>query len=73
MTAAGERVRHPVPCGPFVLGDGALFVIAGPDVLESADLALRTARELRATAGRLGLPLVFKSSYLKANRTAGES
>ena len=66
-------MRHPVPCGPYVLGDGALFAIAGPDVLESADLALRTARELRATAGRLGLPLVFKSSYLKANRTAGES
>jgi 2-dehydro-3-deoxyphosphooctonate aldolase (KDO 8-P synthase) len=73
LTAAGERVRHPVPCGPYVLGDGALFAIAGPDVLESADLALRTARELRSAAERLGLPLVFKSSYLKANRTASES
>jgi len=50
-------VRHPVPCGPYVLGDGALFAIAGPDVLESADLALRTARELRSVAERLGLPL----------------
>ena len=66
-------MRHPVPCGPYLLGDGALFAIAGPDVLESADLALRTARELRSAAERLALPLVFKSSYLKANRTASES
>ena len=43
------------------------------DVLESPELALETARGLRAIAGRLGLPLVFKSSYLKANRTAGDS
>ena len=73
MTGARERARHPVPCGPWVLGDGELFAIAGPDVLESPELALETARELRAIAGRLGLPLVFKSSYLKANRTAGDS
>jgi 2-dehydro-3-deoxyphosphooctonate aldolase (KDO 8-P synthase) len=56
-----------------VLGDGSLFAIAGPDVLESRDLALATARRLRESADRLGVPLVFKSSYLKANRTAGSS
>jgi 2-dehydro-3-deoxyphosphooctonate aldolase (KDO 8-P synthase) len=56
-----------------VLGDGTLFAIAGPDVLESRELALTTARALREAADRLGLPLVFKSSYLKANRTAGSS
>ncbi|HET6363091.1 MAG TPA: 3-deoxy-8-phosphooctulonate synthase [Gemmatimonadota bacterium] len=56
-----------------MLGDGSLFAIAGPDVLESRELALETARELRDIADRLGLPLVFKSSYLKANRTAGSS
>ena len=56
-----------------MLGDGELFSIAGPDVLESPELALGTARELRAIAGRLGLPLVFKSSYLKANRTASDA
>jgi 2-dehydro-3-deoxyphosphooctonate aldolase (KDO 8-P synthase) len=56
-----------------VLGDGALFAIAGPDVLESPELALTTAGRLREVAARLTLPLVFKSSYLEANRTAGSS
>ena len=73
MTGAAQKARHPVPCGSHVLGDGSLFAIAGPDVLESRELALETARELRDIADRLGLPLVFKSSYLKANRTAGSS
>lgn len=73
MTGAAEPARHPVPCGPWALGDGALFAIAGPDVLERAELALETARELRAIGARLGLPLVFKSSFLKANRSAHES
>src|SRR5687768_14967285 len=67
------KARHPVPCGSHVLGDGSLFAIAGPDVLESRELALATARGLRESAERLDLPLVFKSSYLKANRTAGSS
>ncbi len=56
-----------------MLGDGSLFAIAGPDVLESRELALDTARGLREAAGRLDLPLIFKSSYLKANRTGGSS
>ena len=73
MRDAAQKARHPVPCGPHVLGDGTLFAIAGPDVLESPELALTTARELRDIATRLALPLVFKSSYLKANRTAGGS
>ena len=73
MTRAAQKARHPVPCGSHVLGDGSLFAIAGPDVLESRELALDTARGLREAAGRLGLPLIFKSSYLKANRTAGSS
>jgi 2-dehydro-3-deoxyphosphooctonate aldolase (KDO 8-P synthase) len=56
-----------------VLGDGTLFAIAGPDVLESLDLALETARRLKEIALRLDLPLVFKSSYLKANRSSGDA
>ena len=55
------------------LGDGALFAIAGPDVLESEDLALGTARALAASAARLALPLVFKSSYRKANRSSHDA
>lgn len=48
------------------------FVLAGPCVLESLELALRVADSLAATAGRLNLPLVFKSSFDKANRTAAQ-
>jgi 2-dehydro-3-deoxyphosphooctonate aldolase (KDO 8-P synthase) len=51
-------------------GGGALPVIAGPCVVESEELALATARVLAAMASRLGLPLIFKSSFDKANRSA---
>lgn len=73
MIAGRRSARHPVPCGPHLLGGGELFVIAGPDVLESAELALGTARALATSARRLGVPLVFKSSYLKANRTSTDA
>lgn len=71
--SAPARAMHPVSCGPYTLGDGTLFAIAGPDVLESPELALATARALAETAARLGLPLVFKSSYLKANRSSADA
>jgi 2-dehydro-3-deoxyphosphooctonate aldolase (KDO 8-P synthase) len=54
-------------------GDPALPVIAGPCVLESAELAIETARTLALMAARLGLPLIFKSSFDKANRSSGDS
>jgi 2-dehydro-3-deoxyphosphooctonate aldolase (KDO 8-P synthase) len=50
-----------------------LFFIAGPCVLESRELALRTGEELARIADKLGVLLVFKSSFDKANRTSGES
>jgi 2-dehydro-3-deoxyphosphooctonate aldolase (KDO 8-P synthase) len=46
------------------------FILAGPCVLESRQLALDVARELAAISARLDLPIVFKSSYDKANRTS---
>ena len=45
-------------------------MIAGPCVVESEELVLALARTLAAMASRLGLPLVFKSSFDKANRSA---
>jgi len=56
-----------------LLPQGVPFLIAGPCVLESLDLAMGVALELAGIARDLGLPLVFKSSYDKANRTAGAS
>ena len=49
------------------------MVIAGPCMLESRDLALRTAETVAGICARLALPYIFKSSYLKANRTSQNS
>jgi 2-dehydro-3-deoxyphosphooctonate aldolase (KDO 8-P synthase) len=55
-------------------GEGAeLFVIAGPCVLESDEIAFETAERLKEICGGLNLPLIFKSSYDKANRTSIDS
>ena len=55
--------------GVRIGGGEPLSLIAGPCVLESEELALETASRLRDIAGRMGMPLVFKGSYDKANRT----
>jgi 2-dehydro-3-deoxyphosphooctonate aldolase (KDO 8-P synthase) len=47
-----------------------LFVIAGPDVIEAEDFALRHARILKDITARLGVPFAFKCSFDKANRTS---
>lgn len=54
-------------------GDGPLGVIAGPCVAEDLGLCLEVAVELKRIGERLGLPLVFKSSYAKENRSAVDS
>lgn len=54
-------------------GDAPLFVIAGPCVIESEGHALSIAEHLRAAGEELRLPLIFKASYDKANRTSVSS
>ncbi|ROQ91012.1 3-deoxy-8-phosphooctulonate synthase [Desulfosoma caldarium] len=56
---------------PF--GKDRFFVIAGPCVLESEDLALRVASSVARMCRELDIPYIFKSSYDKANRTSVES
>lgn len=46
------------------------FILAGPCVIESREISLQAAETLAAIADRLSLPLVFKSSFDKANRTS---
>ena len=63
-----------VSLGTVPLGGGApLVVIAGPCVIESEDHALATARALKDIAAGVGVPLVFKASFDKANRTSLDS
>lgn len=53
--------------------DQPLFLIAGPCVIESEQLALDTAGQLKEMTDELGIPFIFKSSYDKANRTSTNS
>jgi 2-dehydro-3-deoxyphosphooctonate aldolase (KDO 8-P synthase) len=53
--------------------DQPLFLIAGPCVVESEELQLRTAERLKDITGRLGVHFIFKSSFDKANRSSDKS
>jgi 2-dehydro-3-deoxyphosphooctonate aldolase (KDO 8-P synthase) len=53
--------------------DRPLFLIAGPCVVESRQLQMDTAGELKAICHALEIPFIFKSSYDKANRSSGKS
>jgi len=60
-------------CG-FQAGlENPLFLIAGPCVVESRQMALDTAAFLKEMTAELGIPFIYKSSYDKANRTSGKS
>ncbi|MEW7993301.1 MAG: 3-deoxy-8-phosphooctulonate synthase [gamma proteobacterium symbiont of Clathrolucina costata] len=60
-------------CGFDVGLDRPLFLIAGPCVIESEQLALDTAGELNMLTRDLGIPFIYKSSFDKANRSSAES
>ena len=82
--AAVPRQRRSVPaeafgrsrmklCGFDVGLDRPLFLIAGPDTLESEQLCLDVAGKLKEHTAKLGMPYIFKGSFDKANRTSGKS
>jgi 2-dehydro-3-deoxyphosphooctonate aldolase (KDO 8-P synthase) len=60
-------------CGFDVGLDQRFFLIAGPCVIESMQLQLDVAGQLKEITGSLGIPFIFKSSFDKANRTSGTS
>ena len=62
--------REVVAGGVGIGGRNPVVLIAGPCVIESEASALRHARAIKAIAGRLNMPFIFKSSYDKANRTS---
>jgi 2-dehydro-3-deoxyphosphooctonate aldolase (KDO 8-P synthase) len=68
---ADDSVAHAFKLGDLALGASRpLFFIAGPCVIESERHALKLARQLGQTARHLRIPLIFKASYDKANRTS---
>ena len=65
---------QPVIVGAYAVGGGSpLLWICGPCVIESRDHTLAVAERLKSIADTLGLQLVFKASFDKANRTSGKS
>jgi len=60
-------------CGFKVGLDAPFFLIAGPCVIESEELALSTASDLKQITSELGIPFIYKSSFDKANRSSGTS
>ncbi|WP_242186760.1 3-deoxy-8-phosphooctulonate synthase [Sphingomonas sp. CARO-RG-8B-R24-01] len=60
-------------CGRDIGPAEPIFFIVGPCVIESESFALSTATQLRAIADRLGVLLIYKSSFDKANRSSGKS
>ena len=57
-------------CGFDVGLEHPLFLIAGPCVIESKQMAIDTAGQLKEMAARIGVPFIYKSSYDKANRSS---
>ncbi len=57
-------------CGFEVGLDQPLFLIAGPCVIESKQMAIDTAGQLKEITDKLGIPFIYKSSYDKANRSS---
>jgi 2-dehydro-3-deoxyphosphooctonate aldolase (KDO 8-P synthase) len=60
-------------CGFEVGLNQPLFLIAGPCVIESEQMALDTAGQLKEITSELGINFIYKSSYDKANRSSGTS
>jgi 2-dehydro-3-deoxyphosphooctonate aldolase (KDO 8-P synthase) len=60
-------------CGFEVGLDRPFFLIAGPCVIESREMALETAGALKELCAGLEIPFIYKSSYDKANRSSGSS
>ena len=63
--------NYPVQVGPYRCGAGQrLLIVAGPCVIEGRDFVLRIAEHLAELGARLNVPIVFKASFDKANRTS---
>lgn len=72
MTTQNTTITLRTPTGQnYEIGnDKPLTILAGPCAMESRDHALMTAERLKAICGRVGLNLIYKTSYDKANRTS---
>jgi len=63
-------MKHLVQVGKVVCGAPELFLISGPCVIEAEAIMLRTAEHLKKVVEKLQVPLIFKSSFMKDNRSS---
>jgi 2-dehydro-3-deoxyphosphooctonate aldolase (KDO 8-P synthase) len=64
-------MKHSIQIGNFTIGtEEPFFLIAGPCVIEDEAMTLEVARILKETGEELDIPIIFKTSYDKANRTS---
>jgi 2-dehydro-3-deoxyphosphooctonate aldolase (KDO 8-P synthase) len=71
LRPGGDDVTHTVHIGEITIGGGApLVLIAGPCVIEGEAFTLSLASRLQEVSRELGIHLIFKASYDKANRTS---
>ena len=73
MASASRRKGRSFKVGGVAVGGPKLFLIAGPCVVESPSHPLRIAERLKHVTRKLGIGLVFKASYDKANRSSPSS
>ncbi len=68
-----EKVKSVTIGNQTVGGDGKLFVMAGPCVIEDPDRILKIGQEMKRICEKLGVTYIFKASYDKANRSSYKS
>lgn len=73
MSTRISFVSHTFEIGPVRVGEGRLFLIAGPCVIESESHARTMAEAIQRITSDLKVPYIFKASYDKANRTSVKS
>jgi 2-dehydro-3-deoxyphosphooctonate aldolase (KDO 8-P synthase) len=59
-----------VNVGNITCGADELFLISGPCVIEAEDIMLRTAEQLKKVSEKLNIPIIYKSSFMKDNRSS---
>ena len=65
-------MKNIVQVGPVKCGSNDLFLISGPCVIEDREIMIRTAEALKKISERLDVPLIYKSSFQKDNRSSLE-
>lgn len=68
----GKSMTKIVNVGPIACGSDDLFLISGPCVIETEEVMLRTAEKLKEVSERLKVPVIYKSSFTKDNRSSAD-